>query len=130
MFLALFMLVMASIRAFFIRFYQAVLCAGIAIMFTTLAETNSQNVTWNKLRSYAIPWLLGQALALAVNVLLFPDPGARALAAALHQSLEVMQVRYAKSWKGDAASFLANHSTGCSVLVRQAAGREAEATTC
>jgi hypothetical protein len=98
LFLALFMLVMACIRAFFSRFYQAVLCAGIAIMFTTLAETNSHSVTWNKLRGYAIPWLFGQAIALVVNVLIFPDTGARALAMTLHRSLKIMQVCAKPSW--------------------------------
>jgi hypothetical protein len=98
LFLALFMLVMACIRAFFTRFYQAVLCAGIAIMFTTLAETNSHSVTWNKLRGYAIPWLFGQAIALVVNVLIFPDTGARALAMTLHRSLKIMQVCAKPSW--------------------------------
>ncbi|KAK2603532.1 Zinc finger protein containing five transmembrane domains [Conoideocrella luteorostrata] len=92
MFLALFMLVMAWTRAFFIRFYQVVLCAGISIMFTTLAETNSQKVSWNKLRGYAVPWLFGQAIALLINLLIYPDAGARALAISLHQSLNIMQV--------------------------------------
>ncbi|KAK9440752.1 Brefeldin A-sensitivity protein 4 [Metarhizium brunneum] len=91
MFLALFMLALACIRAFFIRFYQAVLCAGIAIMFTTLADTNSQSVIWNNLRSYAVSWLFGQVIALVVNVLIFPDAGSRALATALHQAFGTMQ---------------------------------------
>ncbi|TWU73050.1 hypothetical protein ED733_002602 [Metarhizium rileyi] len=91
MFLAFFMFALACIRAFFIRFYQAVLCAGIAIMFTTLAETNNKNVPWIKLRDYAIPWLLGQAISLLVNVLIVPDAGARALATALHQAFNTMQ---------------------------------------
>ncbi|KAG5974097.1 hypothetical protein E4U55_000122 [Claviceps digitariae] len=91
LFLGLFMLIMAWIRAFFIRFYQGVLCAGIAVMFPILVETNSRSVSWSKLRDYAIPWLLGQAIALAVNVFVVPDAGARALATVLHESLDVMQ---------------------------------------
>ncbi|KAG5951017.1 hypothetical protein E4U53_003922 [Claviceps sorghi] len=91
LFLALFMMITAWIRAFFIRFYQGVVCAGIAVMFATLVETNSRSVSWSKLRDYAIPWLLGQAVALAINVFVFPDAGARALATALHESLHVMQ---------------------------------------
>ncbi|KAG5929159.1 hypothetical protein E4U42_006983, partial [Claviceps africana] len=91
LFLALFMMVTAWIRAFFIRFYQGVVCAGIAVIFATLVETNSRGVSWSKLRDYAIPWLLGQAIALTINVLVFPDAGARALATALHESLHVMQ---------------------------------------
>ncbi|KAG6001899.1 hypothetical protein E4U43_001220 [Claviceps pusilla] len=90
-FLALFMLIMAWIRAFFIRFYQGVLCAGMAVMFGILVETDSRSISWSKLLDYAIPWLLGQAIALAVNVFVFPDAGARALATALHESLHIMQ---------------------------------------
>ncbi|KAG6005084.1 hypothetical protein E4U21_000411 [Claviceps maximensis] len=91
LFLALFMLIMAWIRAFFIRFYQGVLCAGIAVMFATLVEANSRSISWGKLRDYAIPWLLGQAIALVINVFVFPDAGARAFATTLHESLHIMQ---------------------------------------
>ncbi|PNY25447.1 Protein BRE4 [Tolypocladium capitatum] len=91
LFLALFMTSIAWVRSFFIRFYQAVLCAGIAITFTTLAETSNHNIEWAKLRSYAIPWLVGQAIALLVNCLVFPDAGARALATTLHNSFAVLQ---------------------------------------
>ncbi|KAG5943661.1 hypothetical protein E4U60_006543 [Claviceps pazoutovae] len=91
LFIALFVLIMTWIRAFFIRFYQGVLCAGIAVIFTTLVETDSRTVSWSKLRDYAIPWLFGQAIALAINVVIVPDAGARALATALHESLLIMQ---------------------------------------
>ncbi|KAF4984902.1 hypothetical protein FDECE_16993 [Fusarium decemcellulare] len=91
LFLALFMASIAYIRSFFIRFYQAVLCAGMAVAFTTLAETSSLDIKWPKLRSYAIPWLLGQAIAMAVNCLVFPDTGNRSLAAALDKSFRTMQ---------------------------------------
>ncbi|POR34427.1 Protein BRE4 [Tolypocladium paradoxum] len=89
--LALFMTSIAWMRSFFIRFYQAVLCAGIAMTFTTLAETSSHNIEWAKLLSYGIPWLVGQAIAFIVNCLVFPDAGARALATTLHNSFAVMQ---------------------------------------
>lgn len=111
MFLAVFMLTTAWIRAFFIRFYQAVLCAGISIMFTTLAETNSQHVTWNKLRGYVVPWVFGQAIALVVNILIFPDAGARALATTLHQSFGTLQVRIFSMTECDIS---AHHSIGSS----------------
>ncbi|KAM0426760.1 hypothetical protein ACHAPT_008076 [Fusarium lateritium] len=91
LFLALFMASIAYIRTFFIRFYQAVLCAGIAVTFTTLAETSSLDIKWIKLRSYAIPWLLGQAIAMAVNCLVSPDAGNRPLAAAFDKSFRTMQ---------------------------------------
>ncbi|KAF7546762.1 hypothetical protein G7Z17_g8193 [Cylindrodendrum hubeiense] len=90
-FLALFMAGVGYIRSFFIRFYQAVLAAGMAVAFTTLAETNGRDIEWAKLRSYAIPWLLGQAIALVVNLVLFPNAGNRPLTAALDKSFRTMQ---------------------------------------
>jgi hypothetical protein len=92
LFLALFMTVIAWLRSFFIRFYQGALCAGIAITFTTLAETRSRGIQWSKISTYAIPWVLGQAIALLVNCLVFPDAGARPLAATLHEFFEISQV--------------------------------------
>ena len=92
LFLALFMTIIALMRSFLARLYQGVVCAGIAITFTTLAETNSRNVEWYKLRSYAIPWMLGQAIALLVNCVIFPDAGARALATTLHDFFGISQV--------------------------------------
>ncbi|KAM4063051.1 fusaric acid resistance protein-like domain-containing protein [Hirsutella rhossiliensis] len=91
LFLALFTATMALIRAFFIRFHQAVLSAGIAVIFTTLAQTSSREISWPKLLDYGIPWLLGQAIALVTNCLVFPDAGSRAIASTLHASFQVMQ---------------------------------------
>ncbi|KAF5002826.1 hypothetical protein FGRMN_80 [Fusarium graminum] len=91
LFSALFFLIIAYIRSFFIRLYQTVLCAGIAVTFTTLAETSSLDIRWSKFWSYAIPWLLGQAIAMAVNCLVFPDAGNRHLAVALDKSFKTIQ---------------------------------------
>ncbi|KAF4945454.1 hypothetical protein FGADI_11956 [Fusarium gaditjirri] len=88
---AMFFAGIAFIRSFFIRLYQTVLCAGIALAFATLAETNGNAFTWHKSLQYGIPWLLGQAIALAVNCLVFPDAGNRLLAAAFHKSFNTMQ---------------------------------------
>lgn len=95
-FLALFMLAISWIRSFFVRSYQAVLCAGIAIIFTTLAETNSRSINWNKLLSFGVPWMLGQVIALAVSCFVFPDAGARALATTLHQFFDITEVSIAQ----------------------------------
>ena len=92
LFLALFMVTIAWMRSFFIRFYQGVLCAGIAITFTCLAETNSRGVEWAKLKGYGVPWVLGQVIALVVNCLIFPDAGARPLAKMVHEFFSVAQV--------------------------------------
>ncbi|KAM3503455.1 hypothetical protein MY11210_008710 [Beauveria gryllotalpidicola] len=90
LFLVVFIASIALIRAFFVRFYQAVLTAGIAIIYATLSETHNTTITWNKLRGYAVAFLFGQAIALAVNVLICPDAGARPLATTLHQSFQLM----------------------------------------
>lgn len=93
MFLILFVAGISWIRAFTIRLYQAVICAGIAITYTTLAETSSHKVQWQKLLSFLIPWSLGQAIAIVVNCLVFPDAGARPLAARLHHTFGILEVR-------------------------------------
>ncbi|RFU77123.1 brefeldin a-sensitivity 4 [Trichoderma arundinaceum] len=90
LFLALFMAVIAWIRSFYARFYQMVVCAGVAIIFTTLSQTQGDMIVWGKLRDYAVPWLLGQAIALLVNCTLFPDAGARPLALIFHESFSLM----------------------------------------
>lgn len=91
LFLAFLMALVAFVRSFVIRFYQAVLCAGVAVAFTVLVQTNRNDVEWAKLLDYGVPWLLGQAMALVVNCLVFPDAGAWGLAATLHASFAVMQ---------------------------------------
>jgi Fusaric acid resistance protein-like/Putative ER transporter, 6TM, N-terminal len=88
-FLVLFMGVIAWIRSTLVRFHQANICAGIAITFATLAETQSRSIAWSKLSLYLIPWLYGQAIALAVCCLIFPDAGARPLSTTLHKFFAV-----------------------------------------
>ncbi|KAF5634337.1 BRE4-like protein [Fusarium sp. NRRL 25303] len=88
---AVFFAGIALIRSIFIRLYQTVLCAGIALAFTTLGLTDGDAFTWHKPLQYGIPWLLGQAIALAVNCLVFPDAGNRLLAVAFHRSFNTMQ---------------------------------------
>ncbi|PHH60559.1 hypothetical protein CDD81_1564 [Ophiocordyceps australis] len=101
LFLGLLMTACALVRAFFIRFYQSLLCAGIAVMFVTLAETSSARIYWDKLLSFAVPWLVGQAIALVVNCLVFPDAGARALATTMNASFLVMLDALAESRRHD-----------------------------
>lgn len=78
-FLILFTATIAWLRCLFMRFYQAVLCAGIAICYTCLANT-SEAVSWGKLFDYGIPWVLGQVLCLLVSWGASPDTGSRSLA--------------------------------------------------
>lgn len=89
-FLFLFMGTIAALRSYYIRSYQLVLSAGMAVSYTVLAET-SQEVNWKKLLSYGVPWLFGQAIALLVCCVVFPDAGARPLAVSLHDAFAVMQ---------------------------------------
>ena len=78
-FLVIFTAVIGWLRCVFLRFYQAILSAGIAIFYTCLANT-SQDVGWVKVFDYGIPWALGQAVCLLVSVVVFPEAGSRALA--------------------------------------------------
>lgn len=89
-FLVVFMGTIAALRSYYIRSYQFVLCAGIAVSYTCLADT-SDHVHWRKLYDYGIPWLFGQAIALLVCCIVFPDAGARSLAVSLHNAFAVMQ---------------------------------------
>ena len=78
-FLVIFAALIAWLRCLFLRFYQAVLSAGISIAYVCLADT-SESVGWIKVFNYGIPWLFGQAICLIVSVLIFPEAGSRALA--------------------------------------------------
>lgn len=78
-FLVIFAAAIAWLRCMVMRFYQAVLCAGIAICYTCLADT-SEEVGWRKVFNYGIPWLFGQVICLVVSFCIFPDTGSRALA--------------------------------------------------
>lgn len=89
-FLILFTAAIAWLRCLFMRFFQAVLCAGIAICYTCLADT-SEAVGWRKLFDYGIPWVLGQALCLLIAAFVFPDTGSRPLALAFHESLTIIK---------------------------------------
>ena len=77
-FLIVFTAIIGWFRCVFIRFYQAVLCAGIAICYTCLADT-SRSVGWRKVFDYGIPWVLGQALCFIISILIFPDTGSRSI---------------------------------------------------
>lgn len=89
-FLLLFMGTIAALRSYYIRMYQFVLTAGIAISYTVLADT-SEAIAWHKLFDYGIPWLFGQAICLLVCCTVVPDAGARLLAVSLHDAFRVMQ---------------------------------------
>lgn len=77
-FLICFTAIIGWFRCVYLRFYQAVLCAGIAICYICLADT-SLSVGWRKVFDYGIPWVLGQALCLVISILIFPDTGSRSI---------------------------------------------------
>ncbi|KAI0467529.1 hypothetical protein F4859DRAFT_493628 [Xylaria cf. heliscus] len=89
-FLFVFIFVIACFRSYYIRTYQLVICAGIAISYTCLAEISGTEVSWIKLLDYGIPWLVGQAVALAVCIIVAPDAGSRPLAVGIHQIFGTM----------------------------------------
>lgn len=89
-FLGIWIGLVAILRAYFIRLFQFVICAGIAVCYTVLAEASPELVRWPKLLNYGIPWLLGQALCLIVCVVVFPDAGARSLAIAIDTAFASM----------------------------------------
>ena len=78
-FLIVFTMVIGWLRCVFIRFYQAVLCAGFAIFYMCLADT-SETVGWSKVSEYGIPFVLGQAICFIVATIVFPAAGSRSLA--------------------------------------------------
>jgi hypothetical protein len=93
MFLCIYIFIIACLRSYYIRTYQLVICAGISICYTCLAEVSGNQVSWSKLLAFGVPWAMGQAIALIPCVLIAPDAGARPLAVALHGAFAVMLVR-------------------------------------
>lgn len=89
-FLGMYIAIMAVIRSYFIRLYQFVICAGIAICYTVLSEVSGDEVRWDKLLDYGIPWFLGQGLCLVVCLLISPDAGARPLAVSVDNAFAAM----------------------------------------
>lgn len=91
-FLAIFMAFIAYLRSYFIRLYQLVLCAGMAICYTCLADVDGGKVKWAKIYEYAIPWGLGQAIAFVVCLCISPDAGALPMAEVFHKAFLAMDV--------------------------------------
>lgn len=79
LFLFIHIFIIACLRSYYIRTYQFVICAGIATSYTCLAEISRTEVSWFKLLSYGIPWLIGQAVSLVVCSTIAPDAGSRPL---------------------------------------------------
>jgi hypothetical protein len=72
------------IRCSLLRFYQAMITAGLALIFLCLVETDiiARRGGWEYfiVREFAVPWLVGLGICLVVNVCLCPETGGRAIA--------------------------------------------------
>ncbi|KAI3330178.1 hypothetical protein F4824DRAFT_492382 [Ustulina deusta] len=91
LFLFILIFISACLRSYYIRTYQFVICAGIAISYTCLAEISSTEVSWFKLVSYGIPWLIGQAVSLVVCSIVAPDAGSRPLGQSVRAGIPPVQ---------------------------------------
>ncbi|KAI1329484.1 hypothetical protein F5Y16DRAFT_99972 [Xylariaceae sp. FL0255] len=89
-FLFLYIFVIACLRSYYVRSYQLVICAGIAISYACLAEVSANEISWKKLLNYGVPWVVGQGISLLVCAVVAPDAGSRPLAVGLHQTFEVL----------------------------------------
>ncbi|MCJ1248363.1 hypothetical protein MMC30_005580 [Trapelia coarctata] len=90
LFFIFFSAVLGWLRCFFLRLYQAILTAGIAICYACLAGT-FDGTGWIRFAQYIIPWVLGQAVALLVSLLVFPAAGTRSIALSFHISLQTIE---------------------------------------
>ncbi|KAL9020644.1 MAG: hypothetical protein Q9185_002092 [Variospora sp. 1 TL-2023] len=77
-FLVIFTATVAVLRCTFIRLYQAVISAGIAICYLCLADT-SETVGWRKIFNYGIPLSFHDALGTIDQSLVFPRGDDRSL---------------------------------------------------
>ncbi|CAN6671569.1 protein Bre4p [Trichomonascus vanleenenianus] len=62
------------IRAHFIRMFHGVLTLCITVIFMNLAEI-SEVANWYKAKEFAVPYLIGFAVTVVVNIFVFPDTG-------------------------------------------------------
>lgn len=79
-FLIIFAAVMAAFRSTLVRLYQAFMSAGLAVFFLCLVDSEQVNGIQRKAREFAVPFLVGQAVCLIVNVIILPDAGGRDVA--------------------------------------------------
>ncbi|KAI5788130.1 hypothetical protein FPQ18DRAFT_53957 [Pyronema domesticum] len=84
--------VFSWIRCSLLRFYQAMITAGLALIYLCLVETDviARRGQWDhsNVREFAVPWLVGLGICLLVNVCVFPDTGSRAIANALNNAMK------------------------------------------
>ena len=79
-FLIIFAAVIGLLRSTLVRLYQALMSAGLAVFFMCLVDSGQENWDKKKVREFAVPFLVGQAVCLAVNIIVCPGAGGREVA--------------------------------------------------
>lgn len=93
-FLVIFATIMAGLRSTLVRLYQALMSAGLAVFFMCLVSTDRGGWDRNKISEFAVPFLAGQVICLAVNILILPETGGRGVAYVHSLYLEIHQNTY------------------------------------
>ena len=75
--------IVSWIRCSMLRFYQAMMTTGMAIIFMCLVKTDviGKQGDWDRgaIWSFSIPWLLGLGVCQLINLVIFPEGGSKAL---------------------------------------------------
>lgn len=87
--LIIFAAFMALLRSTLVRLYQALMSAGLAMFFMCLVDSGQGHWDKKKAREFAVPFLVGQAVCLAVNIIVFPGAGGREVAYAHSTQIQI-----------------------------------------
>lgn len=82
-FIVIFIGIASWIRCSLVRVYQAMISAGLAFLFCLVrADSITQQGKWDRtvLWEFGIPWILGLGICLAVNIIIWPEAGGKAVA--------------------------------------------------
>ncbi|RPA99290.1 hypothetical protein L873DRAFT_915094 [Choiromyces venosus 120613-1] len=79
------------IRCSLMKLYQSMISVGLAVIFLCLVGSDAIDSTgnWdpNILWEFGIPWVVGLGICLIINIVIRPDAGGKAVAAALHKAV-------------------------------------------
>ncbi|PWW76035.1 hypothetical protein C7212DRAFT_195184 [Tuber magnatum] len=79
------------IRCSLVKLYQLMISVGLAIIFLCLVGSDALDSTgsWDRgvLWEFGIPWVVGLGICLIINIVIRPDAGGKAVAAALHKAV-------------------------------------------
>lgn len=83
-FIVIFIGIASWIRCSLVRVYQAMISAGLAFLFICLVgvDSISRQGKWDKmiLWEFGVPWVVGLGICLAVNTIIWPEAGGKAIA--------------------------------------------------